>query len=151
MSYTIYPDELICYQSGDGLLFTPTGKKTVWRKGRSIGFSWRSCFWSFELLYADSFPRQLSGEYITGICGNQHNHGEVWMWTADTREALRWNRRSVHSRIPHGRYAGNPETIPGICRDKRRVAGGNCLLPCVCCCSSAIPGMEQKKAGSAAG
>ncbi|RHS57557.1 hypothetical protein DW961_05995 [Blautia sp. AM46-3MH] len=66
------------------------------------------------------------------------------MWTADTREALRWNRRSVHSRIPHGRYAGNPETIPGICRDKRRVAGGNCLLPCVCCCSSAIPGMEKK-------
>lgn len=53
-------------------------------------------------MYADSFPRQLSGEYITGICGNQHNHGEVWMWTADTRKALRWNRRSVHSRIPQG-------------------------------------------------
>ena len=96
-------------------------------------------------MYADSFTRQLSGEYITGICGNQHNHGEVWMWTADTRKALRWNRRSVHSRIPHGRYAGSPETIPGICRDKRRVAGGNRLLPCVCCCSSAIPGMEKKK------
>ena len=58
----------------------------MWRKGRSIGFPWRSCFWSFELLYADSFTRQLSGEYITGICGNQHNHGEVWMWTADTRK-----------------------------------------------------------------
>lgn len=96
-------------------------------------------------MYGDSFTRQLSGEYITGICGNQHNHGEVWMWTADTRKALRWNRRSVHSRIPHGRYAGSPETIPGICRDKRRVAGGNRLLPCVCCCSSAIPGMEKKK------
>ena len=95
-------------------------------------------------MYADSFTRQLSGEYITGICGNQHNHGEVWMWTADTRKALRWNRRSVHSRIPHGRYAGSPETIPGICRDKRRIAGGNRLLPCVCCCSSAIPGMEKK-------
>lgn len=97
-------------------------------------------------MYADSFPRQLSGEYITGICGNQHNHGEVWMWTADTRKALRWNRQGLY--IAGFLMGGMLEVLKrflGFAGTKDSIAGGNRLLPCVCCCSSAISGMEKKK------
>ena len=134
----------VCYESGDGFSLTETGKKTVQRKGGSICFSWRGGFRSVWILSADPLTCQPSGEYDTGICGNQHDHGKVRMRTADDKRTLRRSRGAVHSRISHGRHDGSSEALPWTGQNVGSAARGNRLLPCVCCCIFPVYAVEKK-------
>lgn len=144
MSYTIYPDVLFVTNLVMDFLLLRLVKKLCRGKAGVFASLGGAAFGAFGYMSADPLTCQPSGEYDTGICGNQHDHGKVRMRTADDKRTLRRSRGAVHSRISHGRHDGSPEALPWTGQNVGSAARGNRLLPCVCCCIFPVYAVEKK-------